>query len=86
MLMACLEWFLWFAAFVYCLVKVFGKAEHWSIQLLCVAVGLAFAVLRYVAPLPVSWLRLRCDDVVGDGSNSRRDTRAGSSKIGSSPI
>lgn len=48
MLMACLEWFLWLAAFTYCLFKVFRKAEHWSIRVLCVLVGLAFALLRYV--------------------------------------
>jgi len=48
MLMACLEWFLWLAAFMYCLYKVFRKAEHWSIRVLCFLVGLAFALLRYV--------------------------------------
>ncbi|RCI14055.1 hypothetical protein L249_8093 [Ophiocordyceps polyrhachis-furcata BCC 54312] len=48
MLMACLEWFLWLAAFVYCLVKVFRKAEHWSIRLLCIGVGFAFALLRFI--------------------------------------
>lgn len=46
MLMACLEWFLWLAAFLYCLVKVFRKSEHWSINLLCVLVGTAFTLLR----------------------------------------
>lgn len=44
--MACLEWFLWLAAFLYCLVKVFRKSEHWSINLLCVLVGTAFTLLR----------------------------------------
>ena len=48
MLMACLEWFLWLAAFTYCLFKVFQKAEHWSIRVLCILVGLAFVLLRYV--------------------------------------
>lgn len=48
LVMACLEWFLWLAAFVYCLVKVFQKAEHWSINVLCVVVGVAFVLLRYV--------------------------------------
>lgn len=47
--MACLEWFLWLAAFVYCLVKVFQKSEHWSIRVLCVIVGTAFVLLRYVS-------------------------------------
>lgn len=46
MLMALLEWFLWLAAFVYCLVKVFRKAEHWSINVLCIVVGAAFVLLR----------------------------------------
>lgn len=48
MVMACLEWFLWLAAFIYCLVKVFWKAEHWSIRLLCIGVGVAFALLRFI--------------------------------------
>lgn len=51
MLMACLEWFLWLAAFMYCLFKVFRKAEHWSIRILCILVGIAFALLRYVQSL-----------------------------------
>lgn len=57
MLMACLEWLLWFAAFLYCLVKAFGKAEHWSIRVLCVVVGLAFAALRCIF-LPVMLVTL----------------------------
>ncbi|KAL6354625.1 hypothetical protein LRP88_11969 [Fusarium phalaenopsidis] len=48
LVMACLEWFLWLAAFVYCLVKVFQKAEHWSINVLCVVVGVAFVLLRAI--------------------------------------
>ncbi|PHH59010.1 hypothetical protein CDD81_3947 [Ophiocordyceps australis] len=48
MLMACLEWFLWLAAFTYCLVKAFRKAEHWSIRVLCVVVGLVFGLLRFI--------------------------------------
>lgn len=48
MLMALLEWFLWLAAFVYCLIKVFQKAEHWSINVLCIVFGAAFVLLRYV--------------------------------------
>ena len=46
LLMACLEWFLWLAAFVYCLVKVFQKSEHWSINVLCIVVGTACVLLR----------------------------------------
>ena len=46
MLMAFLEWFLWLAAFLYCLVKVFQKAEHWSIRLLAVIMMILFTALR----------------------------------------
>lgn len=49
MIMALLEWFLWLAAFVYCLYKAFRKAEHWSINVLCVVVGIAFVAFRYVS-------------------------------------
>lgn len=45
---ALLEWFLWLAAFIYCLVKVFQKAEHWSVRLLAVIVAILFTLLRYV--------------------------------------
>lgn len=48
MLAAILEWFLWLAAFMYCLWKVFKKAEHWTVQVLAVIVGTAFFLLRYV--------------------------------------
>ena len=51
MLAAFLEWFLWLAAFLYCLVKVFQKAEHWTIRLLAVIVMIIFTVLRYVNTL-----------------------------------
>jgi chitin synthase len=46
MLAAALEWFLWLAAFMYCLVKVFQKAEHWTVRILSVIVGVAFLLLR----------------------------------------
>lgn len=46
MLMAFLEWFLWLAAFLYCLVKVYQKAEHWSIRLLAVVMMILFTGLR----------------------------------------
>lgn len=46
MLAAFLEWFLWLAAFLYCLVKVFQKAEHWSIRILAVVMMFCFTVLR----------------------------------------
>ncbi|EHK48360.1 uncharacterized protein TrAtP1_001101 [Trichoderma atroviride] len=48
MIMALLEWFLWLAAFVYCLYKAFRKAEHWSINVLCVVVGIAFVAFRCI--------------------------------------
>ena len=45
---AALEWFLWLAAFLYCLVKVFKKAEHWTIRLLAVIMIISFTALRSV--------------------------------------
>ncbi|KAM6482303.1 glycosyltransferase family 2 protein [Trichoderma sp. SZMC 28011] len=48
MIMALLEWFLWLAAFVYCLYKAFRKAEHWSINVLCIVVGIAFVAFRAI--------------------------------------
>jgi len=52
MLAAFLEWFLWIAAFMYCLWKVFIKAEHWTVRLLAFVVGVAFLLLRYLRRLP----------------------------------
>ncbi|GAB0133595.1 hypothetical protein EsDP_00002001 [Epichloe bromicola] len=57
MLMACLEWLLWFAAFIYCIVKAYLKAEHWSIRVLCLFIGFAFAVLRFIF-LPIMLVTL----------------------------
>ncbi|KAK7207404.1 chitin synthase D [Myxozyma melibiosi] len=51
-LAALLEWFLWLAAFLYCLYMVFRKAENRSIRVLAVLVSLAFGLLRLVF-LPV---------------------------------
>ncbi len=48
MMAAFLEWFLWLAAFLYCLVKVFQKAEHWSVKILAVVMMIGFTLLRYV--------------------------------------
>lgn len=48
MLAAFLEWFLWLAAFLYCLIKVFVKAEHWSIRILAVVMMIGFSALRLV--------------------------------------
>jgi chitin synthase len=50
MAMAFLEWFLWLGAFLYCLVKVYQKAEHWSVAVLAVVVGIVFTLLRYAFP------------------------------------
>lgn len=47
MLGAFLEWFLWLAAFMYCLVKVYQKAEHWSVKMLALVIGTVFTALRY---------------------------------------
>ncbi|KAK4450703.1 class VII chitin synthase [Podospora aff. communis PSN243] len=57
MLAAFLEWFLWIAAFMYCLWKVFIKAEHWTVRLLAFVVGLAFLLLRCIF-LPIMLVTL----------------------------
>ena len=46
---ALLEWFLWIAAFMFCLWKVFVKAEHWTVRVLACIVGTLFLSLRYCA-------------------------------------
>lgn len=46
MLAAFFEWVLWLAAFIYCLVKVYFKADHWSIQVLAVGMIILFTLLR----------------------------------------
>ena len=46
MVAALLEWFLWLAAFVYCLAKAFQKAEHWTTRVLAVVMGFLFVGLR----------------------------------------
>lgn len=43
---AFLEWFLWLAAFLYCLVKVWQKAEHWTVKLMAALMMIAFTGLR----------------------------------------
>ncbi|KAJ5180689.1 hypothetical protein N7492_003899 [Penicillium capsulatum] len=52
MLAACFEWILWLAAFTYCLVKVYFKADHWSIQVLAVLMIMLFTLIR-LAFVPV---------------------------------
>ena len=51
MVAALLEWFLWLAAFCYCLVKVYNKADHWSIKILAVAMIVFFVAFRLAFPL-----------------------------------
>ncbi|KAM5348481.1 hypothetical protein ACJ41O_008305 [Fusarium nematophilum] len=63
LLIACLEWFLWLAAFLYCLLKVFQKAEHWSINVLCILVSIAFTLLRVIF-LPIMVVTLPLPDQV----------------------
>jgi len=46
MAMALLEWFLWVAAFMYCIVKVFQKAETISVRILGIFFGILFFCLR----------------------------------------
>ena len=46
MLAALLEWFLWLAAFLYCLVKVYQKAENISIKVLAIIMMVLFTLLR----------------------------------------
>lgn len=65
MLAALLEWFLWLAAFLYCLIKVFQKAEHWSIRVLAVVIMILFTALRY-APRSISVRKLTNDLLVLD--------------------
>lgn len=48
MVAAFLEWILWLAAFLYCLVKVFQKADHWSIRVLAVIMMALFSFFRYL--------------------------------------
>ncbi|KAJ5147339.1 CAZyme family GT2 [Penicillium atrosanguineum] len=48
MLAAFFEWVLWLAAFVYCLVKVYQKADHWSVRVLAVVMMVLFSLLRQV--------------------------------------
>ncbi|KAF2279418.1 uncharacterized protein EI97DRAFT_175763 [Westerdykella ornata] len=48
MLAALLEWFLWLAAFLYCLVKVFQKAETVSVRILAVIMMILFFAFRAI--------------------------------------
>jgi chitin synthase len=46
LLAALLEWFLWLAAFIYCLVKACRKADHWSQRFLAIALIVFFLLMR----------------------------------------
>ncbi|KAK2796697.1 hypothetical protein FQN50_009466 [Emmonsiellopsis sp. PD_5] len=46
MLAAFVEWFLWLSAFLYCLYKVFVKADHWSVKVLAVVMMVLFTAFR----------------------------------------
>ena len=48
MLAAFLEWFLWLAAFCYCLAKAYKKSSHWSERMLAVIMIVLFVGFRYV--------------------------------------
>ncbi|KAJ5620091.1 hypothetical protein N7510_004075 [Penicillium lagena] len=57
MLAAVIEWLLWLAAFLYCFVKVFQKADHWSVQCLAALMSVLFLILR-LAFLPAMLVTL----------------------------
>jgi len=46
MLAALFEWLLWLLAFLYCLMKVYQKAENLSTKLLAVILMIFFTSLR----------------------------------------
>lgn len=46
MLAAAFEWILWLAAFLYCLIKVYLKADHWSIKVLAAVMIVLFTLFR----------------------------------------
>lgn len=46
MLAALFEWVLWLVAFLFCLVKVYTKADHWSVRFLAVIIMILFTLLR----------------------------------------
>lgn len=60
MIAALLEWFLWVAAFLYCLVKVFQKAENMSIRILAIVMMVLFTALRYISGMSTSKSMITC--------------------------
>lgn len=63
MLAALLEWFLWLAAFLYCLVKVYQKAEHWSVKILAVVMAILFTGFRAIF-LPIMLVTLPLPSII----------------------
>ncbi|PLN75086.1 chitin synthase D [Aspergillus taichungensis] len=57
LLAAFLEWFLFLAAFMYCFVKAYQKADRWSIKALAVILIIIFSMLRGIF-LPVMLVTL----------------------------
>ncbi|CAG8908255.1 unnamed protein product [Penicillium egyptiacum] len=57
MLAALFEWILWLSAFIYCLIKVWMKADHWSIRVLALVMIFLFTAIR-LAFLPVMLVTL----------------------------
>jgi len=51
MLAAFIEWFLWLAAFCYCLWKAFRKAENWCTRILAIAMMIFFVTVRFVSSI-----------------------------------
>ena len=46
---ALLEWFLWLAAFCYCLGKVFRKSDNWTTSVLAIVMVVLFVAFRCFA-------------------------------------
>ncbi|KAG0649198.1 Chitin-UDP acetyl-glucosaminyl transferase D [Hyphodiscus hymeniophilus] len=63
MVAAFLEWFLWLGAFLYCLIKVYQKAEHWSVKVVAVVIAILFTLLRCIF-LPIMVVTLPLPDSV----------------------
>lgn len=58
LLAAAFEWILWLAAFLYCLIMVYLKADHWSIKALAALMIVLFTLFRYVGVDQQSWILL----------------------------
>jgi hypothetical protein len=69
MLAAAFEWILWLAAFLYCLIKVYLKADHWSIKSLAAVMMVLFTMFRY-AYLDQCEFQLAEGDEIADNTNT----------------